>query len=484
MKKEFIQKVRAFVSGEPLMLTEVLDWLAVSQPIKYSTINPNNSKLSSILRKLQTALFDLELPNELVDRLYPDDFCFEKIVMSYYDVDNVKDWKLAIGASVDDNTKLSYFNYKNAEKYQVKVKYDWPSIQFEIDGVISNDLRFCSNNRIKAKPTSVLKSICDFFYYQNNKKNQEVMDYISYFYNHPDVVTIKEISGEDIRWAYHYMNYVEPSNSSTLWNSCMRHESCQSYFELYCDNPDKIRMVVAVNGHNKVLGRCLLWQPEKYSNVYYDRVYGYSSGIENEIVDYCRKQGYLSIKAENIHIKLKHDQYDYLPYLDNMCFFTSKGIQNFEDVDTICKFQSTTGDHFFNNEDFREVNGRYFHLEDLSYSEYLQSYVEDPEEAYYRPGQIDFFSEDDVWYSELENCRLYMHSDDVVYLEYCGEYAFIDNCVTAIDGELIHESHAVYSEYMDEYIIRDVAKFHHKFGWMTEEKFEELTKQEEYAAEA
>ncbi|MCS7317210.1 MAG: hypothetical protein NZZ41_02655 [Candidatus Dojkabacteria bacterium] len=466
MNKEFIKKVRAFLSGEPLLLTEILDWLATSQPIKN-----NKSRLTKYLLTLQRCLFVPNLPNQIADKLSITNDSLQELLVCYYNMDDVRDWKFAISQSVEDNTKLSYLNYKNASKYEVKVLLHHTTILFVVDDKYYEDLFSQHNIRIKAKPTSVLKPIVESLFYDDTKKQQEIIDYISYFYTNLIDASIKEVSGKEILWAYYYENYAEPSNGGTLWNSCMRHEESQKHLEIYCDNPDKISLVVAVNSSNKVLGRALLWHTP--NGVYRDKIYAYNSTIENKIKDYCKEKGYPYIETDDVSIKLDHGKYRYLPYLDNMNFFTKEGIQNFDDDDVIC-FCKCMGEHFFYNEDYKNVNGRYYHVDDLNYSDYLEEYLLEAEEAYYAPDEFDYFPPDDVVYSSLEEVYVYVHSKSVVYLEYCGDYAFLENCVTDINDELRFTSHVVTSVYMDGYIMKDEAMYHDEVGWVTKEVFDKL----------
>lgn len=94
----------------------------------------------------------------------------------------------------------------------------------------------------------------------------------NYFRGISRKINIEVLEGEGIKWAYLESNYA-PENTcirSTLHNSCMRYEGCQSYFDFYIAAHAKI--AVLLNDHKKVESRALLWEvgPNKY---YLDRIY-------------------------------------------------------------------------------------------------------------------------------------------------------------------------------------------------------------------
>lgn len=65
------------------------------------------------------------------------------------------------------------------------------------------------------------------------------------------------IKGDRIKWAYLGSNY--HGTSGMLHDSCMRHERCQDYFDIYTENDEAVNMLVLLSPTRKVMGRALVW---------------------------------------------------------------------------------------------------------------------------------------------------------------------------------------------------------------------------------
>ena len=123
------------------------------------------------------------------------------------------------------------------------------------------------------------------------------------------------IEGEAIRDAYLEDNYA--NHHGTLGNSCMRYSRCQSYFDMYVNNPDKIRMGVLRRGR-KVAARTLLWFiNDKW---HYDRIYFNNNETHNLLKNTLESNGYQTIYCINEEFKIKIDlsNIEKFPYVDTM----------------------------------------------------------------------------------------------------------------------------------------------------------------------
>ena len=89
------------------------------------------------------------------------------------------------------------------------------------------------------------------------------------------------IEGDKIPYWYNWKSYnnASPTGSPLSWGngtldkSCMRHKGCNHFFDLYINNPDKVKLLVFVNDSAKLLGRALLWYPNN-ETILMDRIYG------------------------------------------------------------------------------------------------------------------------------------------------------------------------------------------------------------------
>ena len=151
----------------------------------------------------------------------------------------------------------------------------------------------------------------------------------------------KLVTGEDIRSCYH-----EDMYDGTM-TSCMRHDECQPYFDIYCDNPDKVSLLVyySARDKNKLIGRALVWKnlmkpsgdtmDNRNPYTLLDRVYyvEHQYNIENLFHKYAIDHGWIYKKDESflmngvkktssVAVRLKAKDYLYYPFMDTMRYWT------------------------------------------------------------------------------------------------------------------------------------------------------------------
>ena len=152
----------------------------------------------------------------------------------------------------------------------------------------------------------------------------------------------KIVKGEDIRNYYLYSSY--ESDEYTLGTSCMRHNRCQSYLDIYVKNPNQVSMVILFSEKNpdKIRGRALLWNVEYdkgYDAVFMDRIYINNSPDTELFKKFAKKSGFIYKKDQDyskdgfmygdklteiqrIEVKLENQSFDKYPYVDTLTYYT------------------------------------------------------------------------------------------------------------------------------------------------------------------
>lgn len=156
--------------------------------------------------------------------------------------------------------------------------------------------------------------------------------------------------GEEIRHWYFQGNYID-ENKGSINSSCMRHKASQPYFDIYCKNPEKVKLLVlfADKQKTKIKGRALVWvglkKPveivgdKKLENkIYLDRIYTVSESDTPNYINYAKQKGWLYKAAQVMHdaayidngkiirdtvaITLKPQTYKTYPSLDTFPYYT------------------------------------------------------------------------------------------------------------------------------------------------------------------
>ena len=118
---------------------------------------------------------------------------------------------------------------------------------------------------------------------------------------------MKIIQGDEMIQYYSQRSY-HPEIPGTLHNSCMKHDHCRDYFEVYTKNPEVCKMLIMIDNRGRLLGRTLLWtavDPENGSEVLVmDRIYCVDDSKNmhyfKEWADQCRYTAHLSLKCDNL----------------------------------------------------------------------------------------------------------------------------------------------------------------------------------------
>lgn len=105
-----------------------------------------------------------------------------------------------------------------------------------------------------------------------------------------DRQSVRIVEGESIRHWYDGNHYA-PRGTGTLRTSCMRYDECQPYMDFYVNNPDAVKMVIATDQNDLLIGRALLWNTVEQGWAM-DRAYG-NDTVVHMLRDWAAEQGYI-----------------------------------------------------------------------------------------------------------------------------------------------------------------------------------------------
>jgi hypothetical protein len=122
--------------------------------------------------------------------------------------------------------------------------------------------------RTKAKPGKIFKMLMP------SATDKEIDYYVSMYkawslrHFSPDFLyKFKIVEGKDIAKYYNESNY--DSKEGPLGESCMRHEPCQEYLEIYTENPQCKLAILVDESTDKIAARALIWDDKYYDRIYY-----------------------------------------------------------------------------------------------------------------------------------------------------------------------------------------------------------------------
>lgn len=150
----------------------------------------------------------------------------------------------------------------------------------------------------------------------------------------------KIVMGEDIR-KFYYAGFYN-GGGGTLGGSCMRHEKCQPFFDIYVKNPEKVALLIlnpVKPREERICARALLWRDTK-DRTFMDRVYTNSTADETLFKDFAISQKFYYKNHQNnreemdlmfegqkednskIYVQLeKGIVYKRYPYMDTLKFY-------------------------------------------------------------------------------------------------------------------------------------------------------------------
>jgi len=357
---------------------------------------------------LKMEQFHLQISNELRETLesFSDDSKYAKMILSPGGIegDLLPDPVNYLSISSEDPSKISYLTQERILKTDPQ------------------DL-WGSSRRYHARPAVVLSKIFKSVeYFETEKFTNHLKTY-----NAKKLGTFSIVKGDEILPWYHQSNYETRSNGS-LNTSCMKHEFCQEYFDIYVQNPEIVSMLVFVDKTTgKLLGRSLLWTLPDTKIM--DRIYTINDSVFPQLFkEFAKDGGYLYKAYQNwnstmwfmqngqkvqleFSAKLDIEDIKFFPYLDTFKFLDIKTglISNYLDEisQNLKTLTSTHGSYH---------DARYLTLNPSNGNYYL---TEDMHTLSYREGL--FHQSDLVW---SDSCECYIHQDNALWNDDEQEWYF------------------------------------------------------------
>jgi hypothetical protein len=278
-----------------------------------------NSQKISISSELKELL--LEIKDSLVaELLLKEDHLIE---------DLADDFVNYISISKKDRTKISYLPKERSEG-------------------LTEEECFSTSKRIMAKPGGFISKVF------KNIPEKEVEKFSTLFRSEATKpkLDFRVVSGSEIKEYYLYSSYAD-RNGGSLHASCMKHNSCQNFLDIYSKNPDVCKMVLLFDSEefaegdyydsNRIVGRALLWNIDSYKLM--DRIYTINDEkYQFYFKQWATKNGYLFKTQQNwfntkyfeilgdkkqkleLSLDLKNKPFDYLPYMDTFKFMDYDGV--------------------------------------------------------------------------------------------------------------------------------------------------------------
>jgi len=348
----------------------------------------------------------------------------QKMILS----DRFKDVLISI-----QNIKQSNISKRILELEEVDRLFDFSYVDVEDDGESVSFLQSSRIERLKkeGKPkeefwTSKMRTTQKIgrFIIQNLPKFSEdsVQKFVKKF-----KTIVKEteesgnfelVDGDNIVYWYDARNY--DSLRGTMGASCMSHEDCGRFLNIYRNNPKQCKLFILKNSDgNKIRGRALVWKLSKPEGaIFMDRVYTNKDEDEILFTNYAKREGwyckdeqkyggtYIIVPGKGsqdieMEVILENTNFDLFPYVDTLRYFyhEQKKLSSVDDLE-----------------------GEYYTLTDTE--GHYEQWRDDDD---YDPIVHDGYNDEDIPESRATWCRYdnaYCATEDVIRLSYNNEYAF------------------------------------------------------------
>lgn len=271
-------------------------------------------------------------------------------------------------------------------------------------------------------------------------------------------VKLEIVEGEDIRHWYCEKNYY--NKRGQLGNSCMRESFKSNFFDIYVKNPEVCKLLILKAENNKIKGRALLWKLNN-GKYYQDRIYTNNESDKSLFENWAKEKGiiYFTKLNNSITVQLGDHEYDKYPYMDTFIVYNpvTKQLKNDEELwpgQGYYLLRSTNGE-------FKDYN--------VVWSEYLEEYIDSEnavltvDDEWISREYGLYIKSRDEWYLPNDDrvawsrwASQYFHIDDVVYSELMQSWLPIDNenvIEIMADDESDYvtiDSHDLYFKYNDE----------------------------------
>lgn len=389
--------------------------------------------------------------SNIEDRMISESF-LDKII---YEIDNMTENTNKTFA-LEFIKRYKYLSIDNSESRNFHMRKNG-DVTFLPGGkkcLISDNDKWLHDNRQKMKLGKAIKHLLGTTL--RDSQIEDINNRIKSKYTFTNTISV--VNGEDILKYYLHTSYAKYENIGTLYDSCMKHESCQEWLQIYADNDDQVSLVISLNTEGKLTGRALLWHKvengsdNKYTVM--DRIYG-NEITQEAFKKHALKQGWwhkvrqtynhnifvnsLGQTLDRGWVTLANNN-DYYPYMDSFKYTDdwSDGHVILDMYDGSYTLDSVNGGpaNDENDDDYvYDRNGDRYHVDDTHYDDIRDEYIH----------------VDDAQYCETD--ETYCYYENAIELE-CGNYAHPDGsnyCYSEYDGMHYDNDKAFYSEYCEDY---------------------------------
>jgi hypothetical protein len=244
--------------------------------------------------------------------------------------------------------------------------------------------------------------------------------------NKPDS-EFKIVNGSEIKKYYSHRIYTNQNGS--LGSSCMKHDSCQNFLDIYCDNK-MIKMLILLDKNDCLIGRALLLEFD--SNKVMDRIYT----INDEKFQFTFKKW-----ADDNGFIYKKDQ-----KWNNTLNFETNGSHVVKQLSFKLDFYKYNSYPYFDTFKFLDIDGNIYN--------YLPKNINKNNIRTLCGTDGNTCTHDYFAFDEITN--IFHHRDEVVYLDYLQLSSHIDNTLwSSINDQYILRKDCKYSDVIEEYIFND-----------------------------
>jgi hypothetical protein len=348
-------------------------------------------------------------------------------------------------------------------------------------------------------------------------KNEDLENFVNAYKSTYDTMAKRSekfelVKGEDIRYWYLEDRYEEVSGQ--LGNSCMRYKRCQSYLDIYVENPESCSLLILKgNDPDKIAGRALIWTIHEGPGVagrrFMDRIYTIKDSDRILFEAYAKENDILKSQTYTYKIKVKEGRYDYYPYMDTFtCYDYEKGILSSslegEDILELINTDGTASDNEgrvwseYHGEYIDEDDARYcedvdgpVHYESTVWLEYLDIYVTDNADTVYSEYFDGSYYREDTIHSECMDDYLRAEDSDVIEIKTSAD-GDTDYCVEdrtdlyiEVDEEYYSKETYIKDPYTGEGHFKDEMVDGEKYvKWLERKLEEDLEVKEKYTLSA
>jgi hypothetical protein len=338
--------------------------------------------------------------------------------------------------------------------------------------VVNENGKWARNGRQDMKPVKMARNLLhehiadDISATDYEKFSNLIKSYIAVMGDEDGVgkkMNLHVIQGNGIIDAYHVDNYSTLLGTDTnLFGSCMRHDECANWLDIYSMNKDNVSMLVALDNNDKVLGRAILWSLDCGKKAM-DTIYAHES-LVSSFIQWAHDNNYYYKSRQSCHhedfdkhatdghiylpkITLKYFDFDYYPYMDTLSILTDNVLGNEKRGSEYKILKSTDGSYedcnthvydIYNGEEIDEDDARY-----LDYRRPNGTHIE---------GYVNVDSCLDIAHGgwvlscdcvDVDGDDRLRNDENICYVEYRSEWHLMDNCYTDYDGDMIHCDDAV-----------------------------------------